>query len=112
MRAKISMMPVNMTGYPVVRKTAQHAAALAELEFAMYRSLLKLLPLLPRLEVVVFVGLKAEHAADCLRRERPELMYLTCPHPSPLYVNHAQGNRQKILEVLQKVAERIRAIGL
>jgi hypothetical protein len=31
------MMPVNMTGYPVVRKTAQHAAALAELDFAMYR---------------------------------------------------------------------------
>jgi len=37
MRAKISMMPVNMTGYPVVRKTAQHAPALAELEFAMHR---------------------------------------------------------------------------
>jgi len=26
-----------MTGYPVVRKTAQHAPALAELEFAMHR---------------------------------------------------------------------------
>jgi len=25
-----------MTGYPVVRKTAQHAPALAELEFAMH----------------------------------------------------------------------------
>jgi hypothetical protein len=37
MRAKISMMPVNMTGYPVVRKTAQHAPALAELEFAMHK---------------------------------------------------------------------------
>jgi hypothetical protein len=36
MRAKISMMPVNMTGYLVVRKTAQHAPALAELEFAMH----------------------------------------------------------------------------
>jgi hypothetical protein len=29
-------MPVNMTGYPAVRKTAQHAPALAELEFAMH----------------------------------------------------------------------------
>jgi len=27
-------MPVNMTGYPSVRKTAHHAPALAELEFA------------------------------------------------------------------------------
>jgi len=27
------------TGYPVVRKTAQHASALAELEFAMHKAL-------------------------------------------------------------------------
>ncbi len=37
MRAKISMMPVNMTGYPSIRKTAHHGPALAELEFARDR---------------------------------------------------------------------------
>ena len=37
MRAKISMMPVNMISYPAVRKTAHHAPVLAELEFAMHR---------------------------------------------------------------------------
>ena len=30
------MMPVNMTSYPAVRKTAHHAPVLAELEFAMH----------------------------------------------------------------------------
>jgi RNA-directed DNA polymerase len=35
------MMPVNMTGYPVVRKTAQHAPVLAELEFAMHTFLVR-----------------------------------------------------------------------
>ena len=70
-------------------------------------SLMELLSLLPRLELVVFIGRQAEHAANWLKRERPELMYLNCPHPSPLYVNHAPGNRQRILEVLHEVAERI-----
>jgi hypothetical protein len=28
------MMPVNVTRYPIARKTAHHAPALAELEFA------------------------------------------------------------------------------
>jgi hypothetical protein len=36
MRAKISKVSANMTGYPAVRKTAHHAPAPAELEFAMH----------------------------------------------------------------------------
>jgi len=31
-------MPVNMTGYPSIRKTAHHGPALAELEFARDKS--------------------------------------------------------------------------
>jgi hypothetical protein len=38
MKAKNSMMPVNMTGYPVVRKPARNTPELVELEFARDRS--------------------------------------------------------------------------
>jgi uracil-DNA glycosylase len=70
-------------------------------------ALLELLCLLARLEVVVFVGRAAEHAGDWLKRERPELMYFSCPHPSPQNLNTVPANRQKILQVLHKVAERL-----
>jgi len=86
--------------------TKIRAASKADV-YAGQPPLLELLCLLARLEVVVFVGRAAEHAGEWLKRERPELMYFSCPHPSPQNLNTVPANRQKILQVLHKVAERL-----
>jgi hypothetical protein len=71
MRAKISMMPVNMTGYPAVRKTAHHAPVLAELEFAMHRQLdehlLLLLYAIPKQATIFRVEVDGESVATDVR---------------------------------------------
>jgi len=61
----------------------------------------RLLTLLPKLSAIVLVGRKAERAASQLRDE--PLGIFTSPHPSPVFVNRAPGNRQKILEAFMKV---------
>ncbi|HAK07734.1 MAG TPA: hypothetical protein DCO65_10805 [Spartobacteria bacterium] len=68
-------------------------------------SLTRLLGLLPRLRAVVLIGRKAEHAASTIAQLRPELRIFRSPHPSPLFVNSAPGNRARILSVLSEVAE-------
>ena len=64
----------------------------------------RFLDLLPNLRAVVFVGRKAEKARPRVARLRPNVSLFVCPHPSPLYVNHAPGNRAIILAVLRDVA--------
>ena len=59
----------------------------------------RLLALLPKLRAIVLVGRKAEKAMAHVDRHRYSL--LTCPHPSPMFVNNAPGNRGKILAVLK-----------
>lgn len=67
--------------------------------------LARLLGLLPRLNTVVLVGRKAEKAGRLLDLERYAVF--TCPHPSPMFVNNAPGNREKVLSALrQLVAQR------
>ncbi len=63
----------------------------------------QLLDLLPRLRAAVLVGRKAERAADVLAGMRPDIRVFRSPHPSPLFVNRAPGNRGRILRVLREV---------
>lgn len=65
------------------------------------RPLPRLLALLPKLRAVVLVGRKAEKAAAQL--DRAKYTVLTCPHPSPMFVNNAPGNRGKILAILKQL---------
>lgn len=68
----------------------------------------RLLALLPRLRTVVFLGRKAERAAADIASLRPDLKLFICAHPSPLYVNNAIGNREKILTILRQVSAHLR----
>lgn len=61
----------------------------------------RLLALLPKLRTIVLVGRKAEKAAGQL--DRTKYAVLACPHPSPRFVNSAQGNRGRILAVLKQL---------
>jgi uracil-DNA glycosylase len=64
----------------------------------------RLLDLLPNLRAVVLVGDKAQKAEAAIAESRPNLRIFRSPHPSPLFVNNAPGNRARILNVLREVA--------
>jgi len=66
--------------------------------------LLQLIDMLPRLRVVVLVGGKAQRVAPLLRRDRPSLRLMDCPHPSPMFVNRKPENRDRLLAALEEVA--------
>jgi uracil-DNA glycosylase len=72
-----------------------HAATCTDIK-AGIPLLLRLLSLLPRLRAVVLIGRKAERAQSVIASARPKLQLLTCPHPSPLYVNHHPSHREKV----------------
>jgi uracil-DNA glycosylase len=84
------------------------AATTTDLQAGL-RPLPRLLALLSELRVVVLIGRKAERAAPGIAQTSPGLKLPACPHPSPMYVNNAQGNRAKILFVLKAAAELIAA---
>lgn len=69
------------------------------------RPLPLLLDLLPNLTTVVLLGRKAAKAREHVSRSR--LRVFECPHPSPLFINHAPGNRQKLLEVFVSVRKHL-----
>lgn len=66
-------------------------------------SLGELLGLLPRLEVVVFVGRKAASLRERVLELAPALRDFEMPHPSPMFVNRAAGNRERICAALREV---------
>ena len=70
-------------------------------------SLERLLNLLPDLRSVVFLGSHAAKSAPMIGRLRPGLETFFVPHPSPMFVNRAPGNRERILAVLKVVAGRM-----
>lgn len=74
------------------------------------RPLPRLLSLLPNLVAIVLVGGKAERAAKSLNAEQYRIFY--SPHPSPVFVNRAPGNRQRILEAFLRVREAIAQQGV
>jgi hypothetical protein len=67
------------------------------------RCLERLLGLLTNLRAIVLVGRKAQRAEGRIQRLRPDIKMFRSPHPSPLFVNNAPGNRGKILSVLRDV---------
>lgn len=67
-------------------------------------SLGRVLELLPRLRALVLVGRKAERATTIAALFRPDLRVFHSPHPSPLFVNNAPGNRARILGILHEIA--------
>ncbi len=94
----------NVVPWYIGAGTRIRAATPADLQAGLL-PLPRLLGLLPKLRVVVLVGRKAERASLEITRARPELTLLACPHPSPMYVNRAAGNREKILAVFRITAE-------
>lgn len=64
-----------------------------------------LLALLPRLRVAVLIGRKAQRARPLFDRLAPWVPLLSCPHPSPLFINNRPGNRHLILATLRKAAQ-------
>src|SRR2546429_282912 len=62
-------------------------------------TLTRVLDLLPKLRAAVLIGRKAERASELLAQLRPAVRVFKSPHPSPLFVNNAPGNRQRILDV-------------
>jgi hypothetical protein len=69
------------------------------------RALTRVLDLLPKLRATVLMGRKAERASELLAQLRPAVRVFKSPHPSPLFVNNAPGNRQRILDVFLEVAK-------
>lgn len=80
------------------------AATPADLESGL-RPLPKLFELLPRMKTVVLLGRKSEKARHQI--DAIEYKVFVSPHPSPLYVNNAPGNRQTILSIFHRVKEHI-----
>ncbi len=69
--------------------------------------LLNLLSLLPNLRIIVLGGKKAQKAEVLIAATYPEIIVVKMPHPSPLFVNNAPGNKFKILRILQAVQEQL-----
>ena len=67
-------------------------------------SLARLLDLLPLLRVIVLLGRKAEYAEKLILPLRPQIRVVKSPHPSPLFVNNAPGNRHRVLTVFREAA--------
>lgn len=67
-------------------------------------SLSRLLNLLPHLQIAVLLGRKAEYAKSIILSSKPKLHIIKTPHPSPLFVNRAPGNRERLLNALREVA--------
>ena len=80
------------------------AATPADLEAGL-KPLPRLLELLPKVKTVVLLGRKAERARPQFDEVKSRVF--TAPHPSPLFVNNAPGNRQKLLSVFREVHESI-----
>jgi len=65
----------------------------------------RLMKLLPKVTTIVLLGRKAENARTHFNSEKYRVF--TSPHPSPLFVNNAPGNREKLLSVFLQVCEHI-----
>jgi len=64
-----------------------------------------LIALLPRLRIVALVGRKAQSMSDLIQQRYPALRIFALHHPSPLFVNHAPGNRERLKSQLIQVRD-------
>jgi len=92
----------NVVPWYIGSGTKIRAATPKDLESGL-RPLPRLLSFLPKLRAVVLLGKKAEKAAALIRVSHQGIRIFHCGHPSPLYVNNAPGNREKILQTLVEV---------
>jgi len=67
--------------------------------------LYRLIALLPRLRIVALVGGKAQSISDLLLQRYPAMGIFKLPHPSPLFVNHAPRNRERLKSQLIQVRD-------
>lgn len=65
------------------------------------------LELLRGVRVVVLLGQKAQRIRPLLTSDQPEFTLISCPHPSPLFINRAPGNRAVVLAALREVAAQL-----
>lgn len=93
----------NIVPWYIGTGTRIRAAERSDIEAGL-PALKSLLALLPKLKVVVLIGRKAERAANLVTQQRPEVRIFRSPHPSPLFINNARGNRDRILSVLREAA--------
>jgi hypothetical protein len=70
----------------------------------------ELLATLHALRIVAFVGQKALHAQGVVQGYRPQIEVMAMPHPSPLFINRALGNRERVLASLMRLSACIAAI--
>jgi uracil-DNA glycosylase len=68
----------------------------------------ELLELLPRLRFVVFVGKKSLYARVLIQSVEPRLLLREMPHPSPMFINRAPGNRDRILAVMNELSAELK----
>ncbi len=94
----------NVVPWYIGSGTKIRAATPLDLEAGL-QPLPRLLALLPKLRTVVLLGRKAERAKAAIASVRPDLKLFIRAHPSPLYVNNAIDNREKILTKLRQVNE-------
>jgi len=80
------------------------AASHADLEQGVLH-LPRLLSLLPKLRVVVFVGRESEYAHQTVMKQHPNIKTFYCPHPSPQCLNTNPANRRRMIHVLHQVAK-------
>ena len=69
----------------------------------------ELLATLRQLRIVVFVGQKALHAQSVVQGCRPDVEVMAMPHPSPMFINRASGNRERVMAALKELAARMAA---
>lgn len=71
--------------------------------------LAELLKLLPKLEVVVLMGKKAQRHAPAIERIAPKLRVVKTSHCSPLALNYSPARRPELIERLREVAAGLNA---
>jgi len=63
----------------------------------------RLIQLLPELQIIVLIGRNAQLVREEIESRYNDFELFCCPHPSPLFVNRKDGNKQKIIDRLIKV---------
>lgn len=71
----------------------------------------KLLDLLPRLEVIVLIGRKAQRSHALVSRLMPSARILEMPHPGPRVYNSSPATRRAMLRALRRAASLYTSLG-
>jgi len=79
-------------------------AAIRDIHEGLPFLLVRLMPMLHRLQAVVLIGGKAGRAYAWIRPQCPNLRIFHCAHPSPVFVNRQPDNRAKVVGALAEVA--------